>query len=306
MITIERPEQTIELLEVEVNNMIACMRQNDLFRGFLDGSVDIEGYRRVAHKVVNNYGIELTPELEERINNPAREDIVALNTSAYTEWLPQVVNYIKHNPGFIRTAAQTMEELVGKGRHEYWIPHHLLKNEKTGAELNIIEACYIDTGEETGHHLYAAKDALALGVALDTVFGTPQNQAVQDYLSALDTAVRSDTPLGFEGAAYILTKWAAMRGNSSIHRMYHKLIERSGIPNIENAVSVWELHAKVDQHHIQDQTNEILATPLKYGDHQAMVDMAQKIGRAYARIPRHLPLNSFAGHLRSTGNTGPS
>jgi pyrroloquinoline quinone (PQQ) biosynthesis protein C len=163
---------------------------------------------------------------------------------------------------------------------------------------SLIDCFEADSGDESGHDQYALRDALALGVAQAELRNTPPSTAVRQYLSILGEVVRSVTPLGVTGAAWILTK-IAFGGAWSLQGMADNLVARSGIPHIAHAVSVWVLHGELDQHHIEEQTAEILCTPLQYGDAEAIVRIAADIGRIWPTIAADLPLTGFAEHLRA-------
>lgn len=314
---ITNPKETIGILDELVDVMIRNMQGQPVFRGFLNGSVDAVGFRQTAIAVITREDIPVTPQLEYTLNHPNAKDLAVLNGVAYTEWLTQVPLYMMHNPDYISQAADRMQELVKAGRTEYEVRSPLLVDEHSN-QHSLITFCRIDVGEERGHHQLAVDDAVALGVSQDVLKNAFPNPAVNQYLFVLQHAVDSDNPLGFLGAAYLLTKWAAMKGSGSMHDMYENLSKYSGIPGIGEPVplinysvpgvetvprglSVWYLHHFIDQHHMADQTNEILATPLHHGDHQAIVQVAEDIGYIYPLIGSHinLPLNGFADYLRT-------
>ncbi len=296
MIEITSPEQTIELLDLKVDKLIAEMNRNPIFRGFLQGSIDDVGFYQVALTVVRDNNIHMSPALERKSLHPTEEDKIKLIGAAYKDWMPLVRKYMHHNSGYMATAAKIMGLL---DRPEYATQHPLLLDDKKN-QMSLIDACRHDVGEEKDHDVYAFEDALHLGLTREQIIGVEANRAVRVYGRILHDSVESTTPLAFLGPAYILTQWAAMSGEGAMEAMYQNLIKRSGIVNIEKAVSaVWQLHVKVDRGHIEEHKNMIRATPLQYGDHQAMVRDADGIAIAYARIPSALPLEGFVEHLKT-------
>jgi pyrroloquinoline quinone (PQQ) biosynthesis protein C len=146
----------------------------------------------------------------------------------YVTFLQQSYHYVRATAPNLAAAAESIRRTVAPHRGE------------------IADRFRDHAAEERGHEQWILDDLEALGEDRASVQKIQPCTAIQAYLAYSHHIARSPHAVGLFGQAYVLEGGAVQSSDF----MVRGLIERSGIPNIENAVKYFQLHGEVDVDHV--------------------------------------------------------
>ncbi len=292
--TLLSPEEVIIQLNKAYELMITQFSMGDLSRSFFRGSVNKYSYRIIATGIISTENIGTSTTFRNRIENPTDEDRKLLIEDAYKSLICQIYNYITFIPNYIKRAAERMEEI---GKKEYTG----LMQTKSGKSQ--VDNTKEDYQGEKNHYQWVRDDGINLGLSLDEITNTPESSEVKQFKAVLERTVNSNYPLGILGPAFVLQELSARRAEISSTSLALNMKRYSGIPNIENAVSTFEEHAKADVVDIRDLIERILVMTPDLGDFQgdfrSMITSANDVAVIYPTIYNNLPLPRFRDYLRT-------
>lgn len=179
----------------------------------------------------------------------------------YLNFLTQTYHYVINTPKTLSVVAHRLE---GHRNPTYqMIRKRFLEHSK----------------EEKGHHFWILDDAKALGYAPDAIKNAVPSPAVCAYNAYSYFVATSNHPIGISGQAFILEGFSEKIGPIILNH----LIERSKIPNITDAVSFIEAHAKADVGHMASLRN-ILRIIVDEDDKHAIHLCAEVVAQQYTHL----------------------
>ena len=107
--------------------------------------------------------------------------------------------------------------------------------------------------EESGHDAWLLSDLQALGISPEVVARTPPSLPIKTYVHWNKLVIESHAPVAFLATAFILERLSLARADEAARNM----VQRSGIPNIENAVLFLKGHAEADGEHVAQLVQEL-------------------------------------------------
>ncbi len=154
----------------------------------------------------------------------------AASRDLYLEYLVQTYHYVLETTPLLRAGARALA-----GAKD---PLHVALHERFAEHER----------EETGHEQWILDDIAGLGADVEAAKKADPSPSVKAYVAMVRAVGASRTPVGLFGVAYLLEGVSEKLGSSSAKN----LRERSGIPNIEKALSFLDSHGSADVGHMEE------------------------------------------------------
>ncbi len=178
-----------------------------------------------------------------------------------------------------------LTETLGYVRNGVWLLGTTGKNLEKTEYKQLAAGFQQHSGEEGGHEIWVMDDLRALGITnsryLIHLPDTAFSPGVQAY-NASSRKWAEQNPIAIVGLAYTLEKMSMSLGSVAANN----LREKSGIPNIENALRFLDGHGKADIKH-DDQNKEMLLT-INEKDHEAVLKAGIDTKKNYLLIGEYV------------------
>jgi len=181
--------------------------------------------------------------------------------ASYIEFLSQTYHYLKQTPLTLRTAVQT------------------LTNHPNPIYRQVRDRFVHHEQEEEGHEDWVLNDIRALGGDVEAVKKMDPCPAVKAYVAESAFIATSRQAIAVMGLAYLLEGLAQQLGLMAVDN----LKSRSGIPNIEKAVTFLKGHGHLDQRHMEE-LRQVVAAITDDDDKDAIVTRAKTASNQYTHL----------------------
>jgi hypothetical protein len=188
----------------------------------------------------------------------------------------QIWHCVRETPPALGNAARSMKLYAGDDPRFAGPAFARFKSE---AYRELIDEMSRHEREEEGHDDWMMSDLNALGVSAEEVRNSRPLPSMAAYVATIRHASLGPAPVGVWGQAYVLEGVSAKLWAGAVKN----LVERSGIPNVENAVYCLKQHAITDVgHRGEDQARLRLFTDPE--DRAAIVFNARATHESWGRV----------------------